>query len=69
MKAKQKPLAVLSLSDLGLNADQVGSKGAKLQVEKLELPPLRGTGRIIEGDPAQAVAELVRLLREEAKLL
>jgi electron transfer flavoprotein beta subunit len=69
MKAKQKPLTVLSLSDLGLNADQVGSKGAKLQVEKLELPPLRGTGRIIEGDPAQAVAELVRLLREEAKLL
>ena len=69
MKAKQKPLTVLSLPDLGLNAEQVGSKGAKLQIDKLEPPPVRGAGRIIEGDAAQAVAELVRLLREEAKLL
>ena len=69
MKAKQKPLTLLSLSELALSPDQVGSRGAKLRVEKLELPPVRGDGRIIEGDPAQAVAELVRLLHEEAKIL
>lgn len=69
MKAKQKPLAVLSLSELGLTADQVGARGAKLRIDKLELPPVRSAGKIIEGDPATAVAELVRLLREEAKIL
>jgi len=69
MKAKQKPLAVLSLQDLGLTSDQVGARGAKLQVDKLELPPVRSAGKIIEGDAATAVSELVRLLREEAKIL
>lgn len=69
MKAKQKPLAVLSLSDLELKPDQVGSRGAKLSIDRLELPPVRGAGKVIEGDPARAVAELVRLLREEAKIL
>jgi electron transfer flavoprotein beta subunit len=69
MKAKQKPLVLLTLSDLGLNADQVGSKAAKLQIDQLEPPPVRGTGKILEGNPAEAVTELIRLLREEAKIL
>lgn len=69
MKAKQKPLTVLTLAELGLQADQVGFKGAKLAIDQLESPPARSAGKIIEGDPAQAAAELVRLLREEAKIL
>lgn len=69
MKAKQKPLTVLTLAELQLSPDQVGSRGAKVLIEKLELPPVRGAGKIIEGEPAQAVTELVRLLREEAKIL
>ncbi|MFQ5779904.1 MAG: electron transfer flavoprotein subunit beta/FixA family protein [Nitrospiria bacterium] len=69
MKAKQKPLAVLSLSDLGLDEDQVGAKGAKLFVDRLEAPNVRSAGKVIENDPAQSVEELVRLLREEAKVL
>lgn len=39
-----------------------------LIVEKLELPPERAAGRIV-GEGAGAVPELVRLLREEAKVL
>lgn len=69
MKAKQKPLAVLTLADLGLDPKEVGSSGAKLVVEKIESPPVRSEGKIIEGEPAQAVAELVRVLREEIKVL
>lgn len=69
MKAKQKPLTVLTLADLGLDPGQVGSNGAKLVVEKIESPPVRSDGKIIEGEPAQAVAELVRVLREEIKVL
>lgn len=69
MKAKQKPLTLFTPADLGLKADQVGAGGAKLLVDKLESPAVRGAGKMIEGDAAQAVAELVRLLREEAKIL
>lgn len=39
-----------------------------LLVEKLELPPERAAGRIV-GEGAGAVPELVRLLRDEAKVL
>jgi electron transfer flavoprotein beta subunit len=40
----------------------------KVKIEKLELPPERTPGRII-GEGAAAVAELVRLLHTEAKVL
>src|SRR5579884_197952 len=69
MKAKQKPLTVLTLADLGLDAKEVGAGGAKVTVEKIESPPVRSAGKMIEGDAAQAVAELVRVLREEIKVL
>lgn len=69
MKAKQKSLTVLTLSELGLTESQVGIKGAKLVVERLEAPPIRKAGVILEGDPDTAVAELLRLLHEEAKIL
>jgi hypothetical protein len=38
-------------------------------VIRVETPPVRQAGRILSGDAATAVAELVRLLHEEAKLL
>ncbi|MBI3803374.1 MAG: electron transfer flavoprotein subunit beta/FixA family protein [Nitrospirae bacterium] len=69
MKAKQKPLTVLSLADLGIDPNQAGAGGAKLIVERIESPAVRSAGKVIEGEPAQAVAELIRLLREEVKVL
>jgi electron transfer flavoprotein beta subunit len=41
---------------------------AQLTVTRFELPPERAAGRII-GEGTAAVPELVRLLREEAKVL
>jgi electron transfer flavoprotein beta subunit len=58
MAAKKKPLEV--------KPAQLGQAG--VQVTKMELPPERAPGRII-GEGAAAVPELVRLLREEAKVL
>ena len=40
----------------------------RLSIDKLELPPERAAGRII-GEGAGAVPELIRLLRDEAKVL
>ena len=58
MAAKKKPVESrpAALGPIGLTID------------KLELPPERAAGRII-GEGADAVPELVRLLREEAKVL
>lgn len=70
MKAKKKPLAQKSLTDLGVDASEVGEANAKCRVANLTFPPERSPGRIIEGETAEAkAAELVRLLAEEAKVI
>lgn len=35
----------------------------------LDLPPARKAGRVLQGDPAEAARDLVRLLRDEAKVI
>lgn len=70
MKAKKKPLAKKNLADLGVATDTVGPNQRKCVIEKLSFPPERKPGKIIEGETAEAKAvELVRLLREEAKVI
>ena len=69
IQAKKKPIQRLTLADLGISADEVGAKGARVKGESLVLPEPRQAGKIIEGEPAEATVELVRLLREEAKVL
>lgn len=66
MAAKKKPLQVLDLAGLGLDA---GAVAPKVEVTALELPPSRPPVRMIEGDPAAQAKELIRLLHEEAKVI
>jgi electron transfer flavoprotein beta subunit len=58
MAAKKKPLDV--------RPAQLGE--VRLTVESMALPPERAAGRIV-GEGADAVPELIRLLRTEAKVL
>jgi electron transfer flavoprotein beta subunit len=58
MAAKKKPMDIKPV--------QPGA--ARLTLVKMELPPERQAGKII-GEGAAAVPELVRLLRDEAKVL
>ncbi len=70
MKAKKKPLASKTLSDLGVDPSDVGAGHTKCRVTNLAFPPERSPGRIIEGETVEAKAtELVRLLAEEAKVI
>jgi electron transfer flavoprotein beta subunit len=69
MAAKKKPLEVLNAAALGLNPDEVGVKGSKVVLNSLALPQGRQAGKILQGDPQEAVKELVRLLHEEAKVI
>ncbi len=68
MGAKKKPIAEKKLSDLGV--PEAEPANAKVRWRKLELPPPRQACKIIPADdPAAAARELVRLLREEAKVI
>lgn len=65
MKAKKKPFKTLSLTELGLSADQVEAKTERVS---LSPPPSRGAGRILQGEITEQTAELIHLLRSEAKI-
>jgi electron transfer flavoprotein beta subunit len=67
MKAKRKPLATKDAAALGLSADDIAPS---VQISNYAPPPARPKGRLIDGDTVEAkVNELVRLLRDEAKVL
>ena len=67
MKAKKKPLKTLTLADLGFDAAPGESRSEILKWLPL---PKGGECRMVEAEEMKdAVAELVRLLREEAKAI
>lgn len=66
MKAKKKPLEKLDLDDLDLDEDDVEAKTTTVEVF---LPPAKQAGKVLEGDPATQVKELVSLLKSEAKVI
>jgi len=68
-QARSKPFTQWTVADVGLEASGVGAAGAKLEVLEILPPPERPPGRIVPGEPAEAAKEVVRLLREEAKVI
>ena len=64
MKAKKKEIRVVSRADLRIQE-------ARQAVELLELQPVadRGRGKILNGGPENLAHELLRLLRDEAKVI
>ncbi len=60
MKAKKKPLDKLESANPG---------GNRSTLTNFAPPPSRPAGRILEGDAATTAKELVRLLRDEAKVI
>lgn len=64
MKAKKKPVEILSAADLGLTPSAPGS-----MVTHFAAPAASAGCQFIEGAPAEMARELVRRLREEAKVI
>jgi electron transfer flavoprotein beta subunit len=69
MKAKKKEVKPVNLAALGLPADQVGVAGSKTKILRYIPPPSRPPGKIISGEVPDAAQKLVRLLRQEAKVI
>ncbi len=63
MKAKKKPITELTTTELGINTDPY------VEFTDFQLPPERPSVKMIEGEVDTQVAELAKLLREEAKVL
>lgn len=66
MAAKKKEIHVRTLESLGLTPDDLKPR---IVVEAVSLPPARPHGKILAGDPAETVPQLVKLLHEEAKVI
>ncbi len=65
MKAKRKPLAKKTAADVGTSAAENKTKSANWS-----LPAARAAGKVFkDGELADRVAQVVKLLREEAKVL
>ena len=66
MKAKKKPMQTITSADLEGFA---GLDRAPSEILALEPPPARQACRFVEGEPEEMARELVRLLREESKVV
>jgi len=66
MKAKKKPLEEIELDDLDIDEDDVE---AKTETIEIYLPPKKEAGKVLEGELADQVKELVHLLHSEAKVV
>ncbi len=69
MMAKRKKIDVKGAADLGVDASTVGAAAALVVEDGWSLPPERPAGRILDGDDATRVKQLVELLRDEAKVV
>jgi electron transfer flavoprotein beta subunit len=65
MKAKKKPMETIAVADLS----GVGALADGMTLVKLSEPPPRPACAIVDGEPAVMARELVRRLREEAKVI
>ncbi len=66
MMAKKKEIPILSFEDLGLKQEDVAPF---LEVVKMEGPPSRPAGKVIEGEPEDTARKIVEYLHNEAKVI
>lgn len=64
MKAKKKTIKELELSNLGTSADEI-----KVKYKGFSMPADKPAVKILSGDASTQAAQLVQLLRDEAKVL
>jgi len=64
MAAKNKPVDKVTVSDLGLSADDVGWAGARQEIVSVEAAPERGAGEKIE-DEGDAHEKIVAALEKQ----
>ncbi len=69
MKAKRKPLDVVSWQDLGFSGADDQRLRPMVSVVSRTLPPGREAAKMISGNPEEAAKELVRILHEDVGVI
>jgi electron transfer flavoprotein beta subunit len=69
MKAMKAAIPRASAEELGCAPDQVGAAGSRVRIDKYIQPKKRPEVRLIPGEPAQAAAEVVRVLVEVERVI
>jgi electron transfer flavoprotein beta subunit len=69
LSAKKREIPEWGPSQMALGEEETGSVPCAVRTVALEPPPARVPGRILAGDSQEKVRELIRLLREEAKVI
>ena len=69
MQAKRKPIDKFSPADLGLDPNELGEKGARVQVVSVAFPVSGEGAEMIEGDATTVASSLVDKLQKEARVL
>lgn len=64
MKAKKIPLKKIKAEELGVPLDK-----KKTITKRLFAPPEKAPGRVLNGEPEEMVKELVKILKDEVKVL
>jgi electron transfer flavoprotein beta subunit len=66
MMAKKKQIPIIDAKDLGLSEEELKSQ---IEIIKMDSPPPRETGKVIEDEPAVAAKKLVEFLHNESKVI
>jgi len=69
MAARKKEIQALDAAAIGFDPATMGRAVNRIRQTELVLPPQRKKGRILEGPLKDTLPELVRLLREEEKVV
>jgi len=69
MAVKKKVIPEWNAEEIGVDAEGVGAKAAKIAFAEVTLPPERAGGRVFDEDPVQDAIKVAHLLRDEAKIL
>lgn len=69
MAARKKEIQVLDAAAIGFDPATLGQARNRIRQIDLVLPPQRKKGRVLEGALAETLPRLVRMLREEEKVV
>lgn len=67
--AKKKPMETLNAQAIGFDPAAMGAENVRVKTSALSLPPERGKGIMLEGSAQESAARLVKILREEIKVI
>jgi electron transfer flavoprotein beta subunit len=69
MAARKKEVNVMDAATIGFDTEAFGPASNRIVQIDLSPPPVRDKGMILEGSPQDACAQLVKLLREDRKVI